>query len=58
MGDGWNERPIEEALSAAVEEENKKLRGLLQWFIDRCDKGEIRSQRTYLAFKKALEEAV
>jgi hypothetical protein len=31
-----------------------ELEGLLQWFCDRCDKGEVRSKRTYKAFKEAL----
>lgn len=29
----------------------------LQWFIDRCDKGEVRSTRTYNRFKEIIKKA-
>ena len=28
--------------------------GLMRWFVDRCDKGEVRSVRTYEKYKSAL----
>ena len=29
----------------------------LQWFVDRCDKGEIRSKKTYARFKELIKKA-
>lgn len=37
--------------------ENVKLREALQLFVDRCDKGEIRSKRTYAQFKALLDRS-
>ena len=34
--------------------ENIKLKEAMQWFIDRCDKGEVRSKKTYARFKELL----
>ena len=37
-----------------LEKENTKLKEAMQWFIDRCDKGEVRSKKTYARFKELL----
>lgn len=29
----------------------------LQWFVDRCDKGEVRSTKTYNRFKEIIKKA-
>lgn len=34
--------------------ENKALKGAMQWFVDRCERGEVRSKRTYARFKELL----
>ena len=38
----------------AKDAEIARLRALLQEFVDRVDRGEIRSRKTYAAFKAAL----
>ena len=38
------------------QEENQKLREAMQWFVDRCDNGEVRSKRTYERFKEILNK--
>ncbi len=35
-------------------QENTILKEAMQWFIDRCDKGEVRSKKTYARFKELL----
>jgi len=40
----------------ALAKDNIRLRKLMQWFVDRCDNGEVRSRRTYQAFKDALSK--
>lgn len=45
-----------ELIEAPVLDDVKRLRALLKWFCDRVDKGEVRSRKTYQAFKEALEE--
>lgn len=45
------------AQSKALKElilENEKLKNVIQEFVDRVDKGEIRSKYTYAKFKKLL----
>ena len=37
-----------------VEQENMDLRAAMQWFVDRVERGEVRSVRTYELFKKLL----
>lgn len=37
-------------------QENVRLREAMQSFVDRCDKGEIRSKRTYAQFKELLAQ--
>jgi len=32
----------------------EELEKAMQWFVDRCDKGEVRSKRTYARFKELL----
>ena len=36
--------------------ENARLREAMQLFVDRCDKGEVRSTRTYAQFKELLAQ--
>lgn len=36
--------------------ENVRLRAAMQLFVDRCDRGEIRSTRTYAQFKELLAQ--
>lgn len=36
--------------------DNVRLRAALQEFVDRCDKGEVRSKRTYAQFKELLDQ--
>lgn len=37
-----------------LEAENKRLKEAMKVFVDRCDKGEVRSTRTYNKFKQLL----
>lgn len=37
--------------------ENVKLREAMQLFVDRCDRGEVRSKRTYAQFKELLGQS-
>ena len=39
-----------------LEKEVERLREAMQEFVDRCDKGEARSIRTYGKFKELLDE--
>lgn len=39
-----------------LHQQNLKLREAMQHFVDRCDRGEVRSTRTYAQFKQLLEE--
>lgn len=39
-----------------VEDDRKKLRGLMQEFCDRVDRGEVRSVKTYAKFRAALAD--
>ena len=39
-----------------LDDENKRLRELMQEFVNRCEAGEIRSRRTYAKFKEALNQ--
>jgi len=34
----------------------ERLRGAMQEFVDRCDRGEVRSRYTYAKFKALLDE--
>lgn len=38
------------------QEESQKLREAMQWFVDRCDNGEVRSKKTYARFKELLNK--
>lgn len=40
----------------ALKERVKELEGLMQEFVDRVDRGEVRSKRTYSKFKAALKK--
>ncbi len=38
----------------ALEKQNKELKAAIQEFVDRCEKGEVRSKYTYKKFKDLL----
>ena len=39
----------------ALQQENERLRAAMQEFVDRLDRGEVRSRYTYAKFKQLLE---
>lgn len=36
-------------------EENRELKENIQWFVDRCEKGEVKSEQTYVVYKSLLK---
>ncbi len=51
-----NQYDLEEMISKAkaLEKQNKELKAAMQEFVDRCEKGEVRSKYTYKKFKELL----
>lgn len=47
---------LAESYASPLRERIAELESLMQEFVDRVDRGEVRSKRTYQAFKKALEK--
>jgi len=48
-------RLTDAATKEALMDEIDRLRAAMQEFVDRCERGEVRSKYTYNKFKKLLE---